>query len=136
MLKKFRFLLVILGLGIAMIILLPSVSALENINATPNNVTAKNTGLNNTTLKSTIASNMTSNTVSSNNDTNRYHITPPTKNSSILYTPQIADGTEMRQAINATGHARYSFKLGSLASKARHKPVKNLEKVVFICNII
>jgi hypothetical protein len=135
MFRKFRFLLVILGLAMVMIILFPSVSALENINATPNNATAKNTGLRDITLNSTLAINMTSK-ISSNNDTNRYPISSPTKNSSILYTSQIANGTEMRQAINATGHARYTINLGSLARQARPKPVKDLEKVVFICNIV
>jgi hypothetical protein len=116
MFKKFRFLLIILGLAIVMIILLPSAPALENINATPNNATAK-------------VSNVTSNEVSFNNETNR---SSPIKNSSVLYTSPIANGTEAGQATNATEQARYSFKLGS----ASHKPVKDLEKVVFICNIM
>ena len=133
MLKKFMSLLVILGLVMVMIILLPAAPALENINATPRNATAKNIGLNDTTLNSTIKNNMTSSAVSFNNDTNR---STPMKNSSILYTSQIANGSDMGQATNATGHARYSFRLGSLASQASHKPVKDLEKIVFICNII
>jgi hypothetical protein len=116
MLKKFRFLQVILGLAIVMIILLPSAPALENINATPNNATAK-------------SSNVTSYAVSFDNETN---ISSPMKNSSVLYTFPIANSTNMVQATNATEQARYSFKLGS----ASHKPVKDLEKVVFICNIM
>ncbi|VVB63134.1 Uncharacterised protein [uncultured archaeon] len=133
MLKKFRFHLVILVLAIVIIILLPSVPALEDINATPNNATAKNIELNDMMLNSTIKNNMTSNAVSINNNTNR---SAPIKDSSILYTPSIANGTDIGQVINATGHARYSFKLGSLDSQTTHKPVKDLERVVFICNIM
>ena len=112
MLKKSMISLVVLGLVMVLIILLPVTPAKENISATPSNATAKNTGLNNTTLYGTL------------------------KNSSILYTSQIANGTEMRQAINATGHARYTINLGSLARQANPKPGKDLEKVVFICNIV
>lgn len=112
MIKKFMLPLVILGIGMIMIILLPVSPALESINATSSNGTTKSTELNNTILSSTM------------------------KNSSIMYTSHISNNTGMRYVINDTGNARYSFKLGSLESQAGHKPVRNLEKVVFICNIV
>jgi hypothetical protein len=48
----------------------------------------------------------------------------------------MGNGTEMGQTVNEAGRARYTINLGSLAKKATNKPGKDLEKVVFICNIM
>ena len=46
------------------------------------------------------------------------------------------NSTKTGQNVNEAGPSRYTIQLGSLAKSATNKPGKDLEKVVFICNIM
>jgi hypothetical protein len=107
MLKDSMSLLVILCLTTTMILSVAT-TAQKNMNITGNNLNVSNTLLNDTS--------------SSNIETNN--------------ASQIDNSTKMGQAIDKTGHAKYTINLGSLAKKEINKAGKDLEKVVFICNIV
>ena len=133
--KDSTFILIILGLTTAMILSF-SVAAQKNINVTENNLNPNNTTLNNTSLSNVKANNTSQDVVSQNNETNRYPVSSQTNVSSGLYKSQMDNGTKTGQNVNEAGHARYTIQLGSLAKNATNKPGKDLEKVVFICNIM
>ena len=122
MLKDSMSILVILCLTVVMILSVAS-TAQKNMNITGNDINASNTLLNNTLLSNIIANNTSLNPIFNNGATN-------------VYAYNMGNGTKMGQAIDRTGHAKYTNNLGSLAKNETNKPGKDLEKVVFICNIV